>query len=77
MRRDAFLTALALRIRAGSIGGTPVAGAMGLLQKSIAPLTSSVVNDTLRFSLAPHLGISNHAEDENNEMGDRLWSISS
>lgn len=77
LRRDAFLAALAVRIRAGSIGGTPVGGAMGLLQKSIAPLTSSVVDGTLRFGLAPHLGISNHAKEENNEMGDRSWSISS
>ncbi|WP_199084353.1 M36 family metallopeptidase [Bosea sp. ASV33] len=76
-RREAFLTALAARIQAGSVGGVPVSGALGLLQKSIAPLSSYVVNGTVRFGLAPHVGISNHSEDENNAMGDRSWSISS
>jgi hypothetical protein len=77
LRREAFLDALAGRIQAGRVGGAPASGAVGLLQKSIAPLNSYVVDGTLRFGLAPHVGIRNEAEDEDDEMGDRSWSISS
>ena len=77
LRRDAFLAALAARIQAGSVGGAPASGALELLQKSIAPLNSYMVDGTVRFGLAPHVGISNHAEAEDDAMGDRSWSISS
>ncbi|MER9526685.1 serine protease [Mesorhizobium sp. M0292] len=77
LRRKAFLSSLAARIQAGNVGGAPAGGAMGLLQKSIAPLNSYVVDGTVRFGLAPHIGIGDHAEDQHKEMGDRSWSISS
>ena len=69
VRRGAFLAALAARIQAGSVGGAPASGAMGLLQKSIAPLNSYVVDGTVRFGLAPHVGIRNQAEDEDRRNG--------
>lgn len=77
LRRKAFLSSLAARIRAGNVGGAPAGGAMGLLQKSIAPLNSYMVDGTVRFGVAPHIGIGDHTEDQHNQMGDRSWSISS
>ncbi len=74
VRRAGFLDALAARIAAGRIGNGVVGGAAGLLAKSIAPMTSHVVNGTVRFGLSPHIGI--HS-DEDDEMGERPWSISS
>ena len=74
VRRAGFLDALAARIAAGRIGNGVVGGAAGLLAKSIAPMTSHIVNGTVRFGLSPHIGI--HS-DEDDEMGERPWSISS
>ena len=74
VRREAFLDALAARIAAGRIGDGVAGGAAGLLEKSIAPMTSHMVDGTVRFGLSPHIGI--HS-DEDDEMGERPWSISS
>jgi hypothetical protein len=74
LRRAAFLDALAARIAAGRVGGSVAGGAAGLLQKSIAPVTSHQVDGTIRFELSPHIGI---RSDEDEEMGERPWSISS
>lgn len=73
-RRAAFLDALAARIAAGRVGDGVAGGAAGLLATSIAPLTSRVVDGTVRFELSPHIGI--HS-DEDDEMGERPWAISS
>ena len=74
LRREAFLDALAARIAAGRVGDSIAGGAAGLLQKSIAPMTSHQVDGTVRFGLSPHIGI---RSDEDEEMGERPWSISS
>jgi hypothetical protein len=73
-RRAAFLNALAARISAGRIGDGVIGGATGLLEASVAPLTAHAVDGTLRFELSPHIGV-HHDEDE--EMGERPWAISS
>lgn len=73
-RHEAFLDALAARIAAGRIGDTIAGGAVGLLRKSIAPMTSRMVDGTIRFELSPHIGI---CSDKDEEMGERQWSISS
>jgi hypothetical protein len=74
-RRAAFLDALAARIAAGRIGDGVAGGAAGLLQKSIAPVMSSrTVDGAVRFGLSPHIGI---RSDEDEEMGERPWQISS
>ena len=74
-RRAAFLDALAARIAAGRIGDSIAGGAAGLLEKSIAPMTSSrMVDGTVHFGLSPHIGI---RSDEDEEMGERPWQISS
>jgi hypothetical protein len=73
-RRAAFLDALAARVGAGRIGTSIAGGAAGLLEKSIAPMTSHVVDGTVRFGLSPHIGI---RSDKDEEMGERPWSISS
>jgi hypothetical protein len=74
-RHAAFLDALAARIAAGRIGDSVAGGAAGLLQKSIAPMMSSRTADgTVRFGLSPHIGI---RSDEDEEMGERPWQISS
>jgi hypothetical protein len=72
-RRGAFLGALRARISAGRIG-TPAGSAIGLLAKSIPPLTSRIVDGAVRFELSPHFGI--HS-DENDPQGGRAWQISS
>jgi hypothetical protein len=75
IRLAAFLDALAARIAAGRIGDSIAGGAAGLLQKSIAPMLSSrAVDGTVRFGLSPHIGI---RSDEDEEMGERPWQISS
>jgi hypothetical protein len=74
IRREAFLEALAARIAAGRIGDSIAGGAAGLLQKSIAPMTSHMVDGNVRFGLSPHIGI--HS-DKDEEMGERPWTISS
>lgn len=74
VRRESFLKALAARIAAGRIGEGVAGGAAGLLQKSIAPITPRVVDGSIRFEISPHIGI--HS-DEDEEMGERPWSISS
>jgi len=73
-RRAAFLDALAARIGAGRVGDGVPGGAAGLLEKAIAPVTSRTVDGTVRFELSPHIGI---RSDEDEEMGERPWSISS
>ncbi|ATU94840.1 serine protease [Phyllobacterium zundukense] len=72
-RHDAFLAALVQRIMAGRIG-TAIGGERGLLAKSVPPLTSRVVDGTVRFELSPHLGIH---DDEHDVLGGRPWQISS
>ena len=51
-----------------------VRDSIGLLGHRVPPLTTRVVDDTVRFELTPHLGIHDDAEDE---MGGRQWQISS
>jgi hypothetical protein len=72
-RRKTFLETLAARINAGVIGAA-LGGAKGLLPRSIAPLTSRIVDSALRFELAPHVGIH---DDRNDALGGRRWQISS
>jgi hypothetical protein len=72
-RKEAFLVALAARIKAGRIGEI-AGGELGILEKTVAPLTASKVDGILRFSLSPHVGI--HS-DEHDEMGESQWQISS
>ena len=73
VRLEAFLEALAQRIRTGRIG-TSIGGERGLLASSIPPLTSRTVDGALRFELSPHFGI---ADDEDDVHGGRAWQISS
>ncbi|OCP19927.1 MULTISPECIES: hypothetical protein [unclassified Ensifer] len=73
LRKEAFLNALAARIKAGRIGEI-AGGELGILEKTVAPLTASKVGGILRFSLSPHVGI--HS-DEHDEMGESQWQISS
>jgi hypothetical protein len=72
-RRTAFLDDLARRISAGRIA-PPIGSAKGLLAKTLAPLTSRVVDGAIRFELAPHFGIH---DDKDEELGGRSWQISS
>jgi hypothetical protein len=72
-RRKAFLETLARRINAGTIGAA-LGGAKGLLARSIAPLTSRTVDSSVRFELAPHVGIH---DDRDDALGGRRWQISS
>lgn len=74
LRREAFLDALAARVAAGRVGDGIVGGAIGLLEKTVSPLTAHEVDGSVRFALSPHIGI--HS-DEDEEMGERPWSISS
>lgn len=73
-RLKAFLEALAQRIKASRVGAAP-GGEKGLLPGYIPPLTSRVVDGSLRFELTPHFGIDLHHEDEH--YGSRQWEISS
>jgi hypothetical protein len=73
VRRQAFLDAMASRVRAGRIGpelGSP----KGLLAGNTPPLTSRMVDGALRFELAPHFGIH---DDKDETLGGRTWQISS
>lgn len=72
-RKTDFLRALARRIKYGRIG-PQLGGEKGLLAKSIAPLTSSAVDGTVRFELSPHLGLHDESDDVD---GGRSWQISS
>ena len=72
-RRREFLDALARRVATGRIG-TAVGGAKGLMARSLAPLTSRMVDGTVRFELSPHYGISS---DRDEVAGGRAWQISS
>jgi hypothetical protein len=72
-RRAAFLDAIARRVRAGRISN-PLGTERGLLSKSLAPLTSRVVDGTVRFELSPHFGIH---DDEDDPLGGRSWQTSS
>jgi hypothetical protein len=72
-RRTAFLDDLARRIKAGRIT-PPLGSAKGLLAKTLAPLTSRLVDGALRFELSPHFGI---RDDQDQELGGRSWQISS
>lgn len=71
-RRSAFLDMLARRIAAGMIGDSLGTG-LGLLERSIRPLTSGMVDGALRFELNPHLSL----DHEHEELGGRQWTISS
>lgn len=73
-RREAFLDVLAARIAAGRIGDGAAGGAAGLLAKSMAPVTATSDGGIVRFGLSPHIGITS---DEDEEMGERPWTISS
>jgi hypothetical protein len=72
-RRAAFLDALAKRIQTGRIAQA-IGSEKGLLATTLAPLTSRIVDGTLRFELAPHFGI---RDDKDEELGGRPWQISS
>jgi hypothetical protein len=73
-RRERFLLDLARRIAQGRISNPIGGGGVGLLEKSIAPLTSREIDGTVRFHLSPHIGIH---DDKDDEMGGRQWQISS
>ncbi len=72
-RREAFLTSLERRLKAGRIGDI-VGGDKGLLARRMAPLTSRTVDGALRFELSPHFGIH---DDRDDVIGGREWEISS
>jgi len=72
-RREAFLTSLERRLKAGRIGDI-VGGDRGLLARRMAPLTSRTVDGGLRFELSPHFGIH---DDKDDVLGGREWEISS
>ncbi|MDB4890482.1 MAG: hypothetical protein JWL61_2337 [Gemmatimonadetes bacterium] len=72
-RRAALLEALRQRVRAGSITSA-IGGEAGLLARTLAPLTSRVVDGAVRFELSPHFGIH---EGDNTDQGGRAWQISS
>jgi hypothetical protein len=72
-RRSEFLDTLARRIRTGRVGKT-LGSDVGLLERSIAPLTSSVVDGGIRFELSPHFRID---DDDDDAEGGRAWQISS
>jgi len=72
-RREAFLTSLERRLKAGRIGDI-VGGDKGLLARRMAPLTSRTVDGGLRFELSPHFGIH---DDKDDVLGGREWEISS
>jgi hypothetical protein len=72
-RKAAFLEALAARVKYGRIG-PQIGGEKGLLLNSVPPLTSRVIDGTVRFELTPHFGI----DDDSDELqGGRRWQISS
>lgn len=72
-RREEFLSNLARQIAAGRIRN-PVGGDIGLLEKSVAPLTSrSGPGGSLRFQLSPHIGLDDHDDDGEGSS----WQISS
>ena len=73
-RLKAFLDALAARIAAGRVGDGVAGGAAGMVAKSIAPINANKVDGIVRFGLSPHIGI--HS-DEDEEMGERPWTMSS
>lgn len=73
-RLAAYLDVLAKRIQAGMVGDS-LGGALGLLERSIPPLTSRTVDGMVRFELSPHFSIHGHDDDEH--LGERQWQISS
>ena len=73
VRREAFLDAIAQRIRTGRIGPS-LGSEKGLLARAIPPLCSRIVDGALRFELAPHFGIHDDKDDED---GGHTWQISS
>jgi hypothetical protein len=72
-RCEAYLAALARRIKTGAIGDA-IGGEKGLLVTRTPPLTSRVVDGAARFELSPHLGIH---DDKDDITGSRQWQISS
>lgn len=72
-RRTAFLEALARRIQTGRIG-PEIGSERGLLARSTPPLTSRVIDGSVRFELSPHFGIH---DDRDEAQGGRRWQISS
>jgi len=72
-RRNAFLQAVARRIRAGRIGHE-IGGEKGLVPTAIPPITSRIANGGVVFELSPHFGVH---DDRDDELGGRVWQISS
>ena len=72
-RRSAFLDSLARQIKAGRIGAA-LGSEIGLLPRSVTPLTQRIVDGAVRFQLSPHLGIH---DDEDDPQGGRSWQMSS
>lgn len=72
-RLAAFLEALARRIKTGRVGQA-IGGERGLLAGNTPPLTSRLVDGTVRFELSPHFGIHDDVDDPD---GGRAWQISS
>jgi hypothetical protein len=72
-RKAAFLEALAAQVKYGRIG-PQIGGEKGLLLTSVPPMTSRVIDGTVRFQLTPHFGIH---DDSKEEQGGRRWQISS
>jgi hypothetical protein len=73
-RREAFLDALAARIKSGMIGET-VGGELGLLARAIPPFGFYRVDGEVRFQLSPHFAI--HDDIEDDDIGGRQWQVSS
>ncbi|MDR6635819.1 hypothetical protein J2X72_004633 [Phyllobacterium sp. 1468] len=73
-RREAFLDALAARIKSGMIGET-VGGELGLLARAIPPFGFNRVDGEVRFQLSPHFAI--HDDIEDDDIGGRQWQVSS
>jgi hypothetical protein len=72
-RRAEMLGTIAARVAAGMIGET-IGGALGVLEGASPPFGVEEVNDTVRFTRAPHFTISGDAHDD--ETGGRQWQIS-
>ncbi|PBC01488.1 serine protease [Mesorhizobium sp. WSM3860] len=72
-RREELLGTIAARIKSGMIGEL-IAGELGMLARASPPFGARNVDGIIRFELAPHFSISEHAESHNT--GDRQWQIS-
>jgi hypothetical protein len=70
LRRKKLLDTLAKRIKNGAVG----IAEHGMTGNRVPPITTREVDGSVRFELAPHLGI---CTDEVEELGGRQWEISS